>query len=300
MKRTILSAIITLLCLSGVKANDLNTDLVELAKIYRNFMFRNSPTESTYRQLEGIKSAELANSARFIKETITGKNRLAETEFLRVPDEETLKFVYIIRRINWNIREEKPRDNTALIAELTEKDIPRYELIDSYYDMLFSGVGNKNQPFNLSGTNFTVSDYNLQDDTEKGIFFLKAMELCGTVIWGYMNIVNPPNHKAALENIEKYPRFNGQPYFQYLDFGFPDFEMEVEEGKGMESYKAYYINKYYDTLLSHLAVLGQKKKDKERRRDLMLGSILKEKNYYGYSRRRSELEALFTTVEGNS
>ena len=296
MKRVILSAFIILLSLSAIKANDLNSDLVELAKIYRNFMFRNSPTESTYNQLNGIKSAELANSAMFIKETITSKNHLAETEFLRIPDEKTLKYVYIIRRINWNIREEKPRDNAELISELTQMEVPRYELIDSYYDMLFSGIGNKNQPFDLSGTNFSTSEYDLRDDTEKGIFFLKAMDLCGTVIWGYMNVVNPPNHKAALENIEKYPRFNGQPYFQYLDFGFPDFDMKIQDGKGKESYKAYYINKYYDTLLSHLAILSQKKKDKGLRTDLVLGSILKERNYYRYSKRRNELEALFTTA----
>ncbi|WP_162051444.1 hypothetical protein [Pontibacter pamirensis] len=297
MKRVTLLAAFLLAFLSGVKANDLNNDLVELAKIYRNFMFRNSPTESTYAQLKGIKSAELASSAKFIKETITSKNRLAETEFLKLPDEETLKYVYIIKLINWNIREEKPRDNVELISELTEKEVPRYELIDSYYDMLFSGIGNKNQPFDLSGINFSTSEYDFRDDTEKGIFFLKAMNLCGTVIWGYMNVVNPQNHKAALENIEKYPRFNGQPYYQYLDFGFPDFEMEIEEGKGVGSYKAYYINKYYDTLLSHLAILSQKKKDRERRTDLILGSILKEKNYYRYSKKKNELEALFTTVE---
>ena len=297
MKKTILLAAFLLAFLSGVKANDLNSDLVELAKIYRNFMFRNSPTESTYAQLKGVKSAELATSARFIRETITSNNRLAETEFLKLPDEATLKYVYIIERINWNIREEKPRDNVELISELIEKEIPRYELIDSYYDMLFNGIGNKNQPFDLSQTNFNTSEYDLVDDTEKGIFFLNAMDLCGKVIWGYMNVVNPPNHKAALENINKYPRFNGQPYYQYLDFGFPDFEMKIEKGKGTESYKAYYINKYYDTLLSHLAILSQKKKDRERRKDLLLGSILKEKNYYRYSKKKNELEALFTTVE---
>jgi hypothetical protein len=296
MKKTILLAIITLISFTG-QANDLNNDLVELAKIYRNFMFRNSPNETTFEQLKEIKSSELTLSTKFIKETISVNNNLTKQDFLKLPDEQSMKFLYIIRRINWNIRKENPKDNNELITELSEKSIPRYELIDSYYDMLFDGVGNKNRPFDLSAVNFQMTKYELKDDTEKGIFFLKAMDLCGTSIWGYMNVVKPPNLKKTMEYIEKYPKFNGQSYFQYLDFGFTDFKMKIVEDKGEESYKSYYINKYYDTLLSHLACLSQKKKQKEARTDLLLGSILKEENYYKYSKKKTVLDSLFTTME---
>lgn len=297
MRRIFLIAILIVGSLSVMKASDLNNDLIELAKIYRNFMFRNSPTESTFEQLAEIKSPELINSTKFIKETITTGNKLTTEEFLKLPDESTLKYIYIIRRINWNIREEVPKNNNELIIEFSEKEIPRYELIDSYYDMLFSGVGNKNQPFDLSDVDFQMNKYDLKDDTEKGIFFLKAMDLCGTLIWGYMNIVKPPNYKKALPLIEKYPKFNGQPYYQYLDFGFPDFDMVIVKDKDKESYKSYYLNKYYDTLLSHLECLSQTKKDKEKRNDLLLGSILKEENYYKYSKKKDILDGLFTTMK---
>jgi len=297
MRRIFLIAILIVGSLSVMKASDLNNDLIELAKIYRNFMFRNSPTESTFEQLAEIKSPELINSTKFIKETITTGNKLTTEEFLKLPDESTLKYIYIIRRINWNIREEAPKDNNELITEFSEKEIPRYELIDSYYNMLFSGVGNKNQPFDLSDLDFQMNKYDLKDDTEKGIFFLKAMDLCGTLIWGYMNIVKPPNYKKALPLIEKYPKFNGQPYYQYLDFGFPDFDMVIVKDKDKESYKSYYLNKYYDTLLAHLECLSQTKKDKEKRNDLLLGSILKEENYYRYSKKKDILDGLFTTMK---
>jgi hypothetical protein len=297
MRRIFLIAILIVGSLSVMKASDLNNDLIKLAKIYRNFMFRNSPTESTFEQLAEIKSPELINSTKFIKETITTGNELTTEEFLKLPDESTLKYIYIIRRINWNIREEVPKDNNELIIEFSEKEIPRYELIDSYYDMLFSGVGNKNQPFDLSDVDFQMNKYDLKDDTEKGIFFLKAMDLCATLIWGYMNIVKPPNYKKALPLIEKYPKFNGQPYYQYLDFGFPDFDMVIVKDKDKESYKSYYLNKYYDTLLAHLECLSQKKKDKEKRNDLLLGSILKEENYYKYSKKKDILDGLFTTMK---
>ena len=297
MKKGFLLALITLTSFTGIRANDLNNDLVELAKIYRSFMFRNSPNENTFEQLDKIESNELMATTKFIKETISTNNKLTTEEFLKLPDESTMKFIYIVRRVNWNIREENPKDNNNLISELSEKSIPRYELIDSYYDMLFSGVGNKNRPFDLSSVNFKMSDYELQNDTEKGIFFLKAMDLCGTSIWGYMNIVKPPNYKKAMEYIEKFPQFNGQPYYQYLDFGFDDYEMKIEKDKGKESYKGYYINKYYDTLLSHLACLSRKKKQKEARMDLLLGSILKEGNYYKYSKKKETLDSLFSTIK---
>lgn len=297
MKTGILLAIITLISFTGIRANDLNNDLVELAKIYRNFMFRNSPNETTFEQLDKIESYELIGTTKFIKETISTNNKLTTEEFLKLPDESTMKFIYIVRRINWNIREENPKDNNDLISELSGKSIPRYEIIDSYYDMLFSGVGNKNRPFDLSSVNFKMTHYELNNDTEKGIFFLKAMDLCGTSIWGYMNIVKPPNYKKAMEYIEKFPKFNGQPYYQYLDFGFDDFEMKIEKDKGEESYKGYYIDKYYDTLLSHLSCLSRKKKKKEARMDLILGSILKEENYYKYSKKKETLDSLFTTME---
>lgn len=298
MKKVFFTLLAVVAMLSGLQAeNSSDSELVELAEIYRNYMFRNAPTKNTYEQLERLKTGELASAARFITETVTSDNELVTTRFLKLPDENVLLHLFIIRRINWNIRKEEPRDNTELIAELTEKNVPRYELVDSYYDMLFSGVANKNQPFDLSDINFSIRDYNLKDETERGVFFLKAMSLCGTVIWGYMNVVNPPNYKEAHKYIKKYPKFNGQPYYQYLNFSFPDFEMEIRKDKGRESYKAYYINKYYDTLLSHLLILSQKRRYKDERTDLLLGSILKEENYYKYSERKNVLESLFTTVK---
>ena len=297
MKKIILLTLIIFINFQFVNATELNPELVELAKVYRKFMFRNNPPDYAYEQLAKIKSKELEKTTSFIKEAISLNNNLDTEKFLIVPDEETLYQIYIVRRINWNIREENPKDNDDLITELRTKNVPRYELIDSYYDMLFSAIGNKNQPFDLSKTDYSIENYELKDDTEKGIFFLKAMDFCGTTIWGYMNVVKPPNYKKALQFIDNYPKFNGQKYYQYLDFGFKDFEMEVEKDKGIESYKHYYINKYYQTLLYHLMCLNQKKKYKKERENLLLGSILKEKNYYKYSKNKESLESLFRTMK---
>ncbi len=297
MKNPLLLIVVMFVLLSGTKAGDLNAEIVDLAKIYRNFMFMNEPTSSTFKQLELIQSEELAITTKFITAAISTDNDLATLEFLKIPEDQTLKFIFIVRKVNWNIREEDPRDNEELIAEIMEEDISRYEIVNSYYDMLFAGVGNKNKPFDLSEMNFEIFSYGLQDETEEGIFFLNAMDLCGMMIWGYMNVVKPPNYKLALQYINKYTKFNGQTYFQYLDFGFMDFDLVIDKDKGKESYKYYYIDKYYNTLLSHLECLSQKKKQDKARTELLLGSILKEKNYYKYSKKKKGLESLFTSMK---
>jgi len=286
MKKITLLILVLISNIQFINATDINPELIELAKVYRNFMFRNNATDYAFEKLEKINSSELQKTVDFIKETITTNNNLATDKFLTLPDEGTLYQIYIIRRINWNIREENPRDNNELILELQNRSVPRYELIDSYYSMLFSGFGNKNKPFDLSDIDFRIDNYGLKDDTEKGIFFLRTMKFCGSYIWGYMNVVKPPNYKKALQYINNYPKFNGQKYYQYLDFGFGDFEMEIEKDKGIESYKYYYINKYYQTLLYHMKCLNQKKKYKKERENLLLGSILKEENYYKYSKNK--------------
>lgn len=97
-----------------------------------------------------------------------------------------------------------------------------------------------------------------------------------------------------MEEIKKYPKFNGLDYYNFLDLDFPDFKMVIAQEK--QSYKKYYINNYYKTLISHLICLSQDKKDEQKRMDLLLGSILKEKKFYDYYDRKEDLENLFKEI----
>lgn len=278
-------------------ANDLDNGIIELGKIYRNFVFRNNPTDLTFQKLAEINSSELLSTKNFVKECISPNNELTSEKFLKIPDEQTLLNLYLIMKVNANVREKEPKDNTELLREWREKNVQRYELIENYYSMVFSGIGNKNQPFDLSNVDFIIENYNLKDDTEKGIFFLTAMNLCYYQIWGYMNVVKPPNYKKALSSIEKYPKFNGQEYYEYKYFGFPDFEMQIEKDKGKESYKHYFINYFYRTLIYHHQCLNQKRRTRKDAENLALSSILKEKNYYEYSKNQDYLNGLFRTMK---
>lgn len=297
MNKKITLLLLLIFSIQTTFASELDDGLIELGKIYRNYVFQNNPNDLIFKKIDGINSPELVTTKLFIKECISPNNNLTSDKFLKLPDEQTLKNLYLIMKVNANVREKEPKDNAELLTEWRNKNVPRYELVENYYSMVFSGIGNKNQPFNLSNTDFIIDNYNLEDDTEKGIFFLTAMNLCYYQIWGYMNVVKPPNYKKALESIEKYPKFNGQEYYRYLSFGFADFEMQIEKDKAKESYKTYFINRFYNTLIYHHQCLNQKKKTIKEAENLALSSILKEKNYYEYSKHQDYLNGLFRTME---
>lgn len=297
MNKKITLLLLLIFSLQTTFASELDDGIIELGKIYRNYVFQNNPNDLTFKKINGINSPELETAKLFIKECISPNNNLTSDKFLKLPDEQTLQNLYLIMKVNANVREKEPQDNTELLTEWRNKNVPRYELVDNYYSMVFSGIGNKNQPFDLSNIDFIIDNYNLEDDTEKGIFFLTAMNLCYYQIWGYMNVVKPPNYKKALASIEKYPKFNGQEYYRYLSFGFADFEMQIEKDKAKESYKNYFINRFYNTLIYHHQCLNQKKKTRKDAENLALSSILKEKNYYEYSKHQDYLNGLFRTME---
>jgi hypothetical protein len=256
-------------------------------------MFRNNPPDKVLGSLDKYDNTELAFVADFIQETIRQSSNILSDKFLNRPTDKDLKQIYIVRQINFNVRKENPIDNNELIETLNKKDITTQELVDNYYSMVFAAYGNKVDPYDLSKTDFQLNNYGLKDDTEKGIFFLESMRLNGLLIFGYMNIVKPPNYSKALEYINKYPKYNSSPYYQFIDLNFPDFKINIESETKQQSYKEYYIDKYYETLLSHLDCLREAG-EKEKIYDLVLGSLLKEEIYYKYSKKEKDIKKLLT------
>lgn len=270
-----------------------NLKLIELGKAYKNFMSRNEPPKQILEDIYQDLPTNLTITANFIVQTITTNNKILSKSVLTLPDTQTLKNIYLVRAINYNLMEENGIDNNRLIDSLDNKHIQHYEMVDVYYDLLFASVTNKMSEFDLSNMDFNLKEYNLSDDTEKGILFLNCMEFCGKKIFGYMNFIKPPNTKKSLELIKKYPKFNGQPYFQYNDFNFQDFNLLLFKNRGVESFKGYYIDKYYEVLLSHLLCLNKEKSSEKDKSDLLLGSILKDSQFYKYTKYKDVLENIF-------
>lgn len=290
----ILTVALLAICISGSTLAQSNTQrLIDLGKLYDDFMFQNNAPKEYLKPFKANVPDNFKTATAFIIQTITRNNDLLKKEYLSRPDDEILRQLYIIKAIKFNLVVEKPVNNTQLADSLQAVKIPVYELVDNYYDMLFTGVGNKNQPFNLSKMDFKLNDYNLKDDTEKGIAFLQCMQLCGTMIWGYMNIPKPPNTKKAFENIKLFPKINGLPYYQFNDFQFTDFDMVIIKEKGLQSYKSYYLNKYFETLIYHLICINKEGSSEKEKNDLLLGSILKQTNLYKYTKYKETLENIF-------
>lgn len=293
MKKTAITLIAICLTLSTFGQVADQQKMIELGKTYKEFMFRNEPPKAVLKEIKSDVPENLKAATAFILESITTKNKILTQPFLSRPDDKVLKQIYIIREIHEHLATENQIDNQKLIDSLTMKDIPAYELVDNYYGMLFTAVGNKNQPLDLSKSDLKLNDYNLKDDTEKGILVLRAVSFCGKTIWGFMNVAKPANTLKALEQIKRFPKINGRPYFQYTDFYFADFEMNIVKGQGMQSYKSYYLNNTYETLLSHLICLSKEGGSNEEINDLLLGSILKERNLYPFTKYKDVLEDLF-------
>lgn len=293
MKHLIIWIALITISISSSAQNISNSDIIELGKHYSSFMFFNSPPKSTLKELGKAYPESMKGALEFIKEATKSKNKLLTSKYLRLPDTTTLRIVFMIDALHQNPHKKKQVEPNKLLDSIKTLDVPFHELVDEYYSTLFTSVGNKNKPFNLSKVNFKMNEYNLTSDRLKGIFYLRCMDLCGTQIFGFMNIPNPPNTSKAFKYIKKFPSFNGLKYYQYTDLYFEDFEMEIFNDKGLQSYKDQFIDALYSTLLNHLICLDKEGKGEKEIRELLLGSILKDHALYKHTKHRKTLEKIF-------
>lgn len=270
-----------------------NQKLIELGKLYRDFMFRNEAKKTDLKTATADIPEGMKPAAEFIEETIKSSNKILSKKYLTRPDDNTLKQIYIINAVCMTSKTETAIDKNHLVDSLSGKNIPVHEMVDNYYDMLLTSEINKNQASNIHKFDFVLKDYKLNDEVEAGILVLHVLNFCNRQIWGYMNIVKPANTKEAFAQIKKFPRVNGRPYFQYTDFSFPDFEMVIDAEKGMQSYKSFYLNRFYELLLMHLICLNKEGGSEKETYDLMLGSIMKERSLYKYTKYSDVLEDMF-------
>lgn len=266
--------------------------LLELAKGYKDYWSEDMSPESTINSLNQDVPENLKAARDFIVQTITMNNSLMTKKFLTLPDEQTIRYIHIIRALEMNMYEYRHIDNKILLDSLLKESFPRDVLVDNYYEFLFIGVGNKNKPRDYSSYDFNLQEYNLADETEKGIFFLRCMNICGLIINGFMNRLNPPDTKRAYIEIRKFPKFNGQPYYKFRNLNFPDFEINIHFNKYTESYKGSLINLYFDVLIEHLICLAKEAPGIKEKEEILSESILRDKELFKYSKKRKFLEEI--------
>lgn len=297
MKRTILLTLMLGFVFIARSQNEYQQGLVDIAKIYKNNMFGPDASKGLIKDLKSFSdNEELSEVSALVIECITSDNKVLKPAFLSLPDDNVLKSLYIIRELDNNMRKEGGPDHLSLVDSLMQQSINRELLINSYYAMIFTAAGNKNKPFNLSKYDFDFKELNLVTDEEQGIFFLRCMDACGTQIWGFMNIVNPPNTESAMEIIDNYPKINGEDYFQFTDLYFDDFEFSMNDS--LQSYKSFFLDKYFELLLNHATCLHLEDRGQEAVSAVLMNSILREEELYEYTKYKETLEGIFKKVEG--
>lgn len=278
----------------SVKAQN-RSDIIMLSNAFGDYMFQSRPPSDFTATLRTKVSPSMSQAASFIAQTITADNDLLDIKYLTLPDDTTLRSLSIINAVFQNSKKETTVTAERLIDSLMASGIDRNNLIDDYYRVLFAAVGNKIKSFNMSKVNFTPDEYQLRNATERGIFFLRAMDLCATMIWGYMNIVKPANTKEAVAYIKKFPKVDGRPYYTYTELHFLDFEFLMADS--VQSYKNYYVDRYYGLLLNHLICIDAEKAKQQIVDDLLLASVLHDRSLYKYTHHRTVLEQIFYEVK---
>ena len=291
--KTIFSTAIALIFMTHVFSQEtLNKQhIIELGKYYSRFMFNNDPSKELSKNLGKDYQVEMMNAVLFINEVTKSNNKILSEKYLTLPDTTTLKIIYIIDALHQNPHLKNPLEPNRVVNSLITEEIPYDFLVDQYYNMIFVTNGNKNKPFDMSKVNFRLNEYHL-NERQKAIFYLRCMDACGSQIFGYMNIVNPPNTAEALKYIQKFPHFDGLDYFQYSDFQFEDFSIEIYNDKGLESFKEHFINQLFELLLNH-AVCLSKEKSNEEVQDFLLSSPLKDQSLWKYTELEEVLKSIF-------
>ena len=260
--------------------------MVELGRFYRYNGFEHESAEKIRRHLKPLRTPELNATTDFVAQLVKKNNRLLHKKYLQLPNDETLVYVFIMRKVAYNLWKKEPINNITLVEELLRQKIEQRVLISNYYNLLFAAVGNKNRSLDLSKIDFNLSAYNLKTTTQKSIFFLQCMDFASRSIRHRMMNKRTANYENACTVIEKYPTFNGKPYYHYADFALPDFA--IMRSQRILSFKNFYMANYYHLLLIHLQCLEKTKADKQEITNLLAHSILKDKelqaynNYEGY------------------
>lgn len=225
---------------------NIGSEIITLAEVFHTYHW-DKPDSKALSKLNKVKSIELADCKSFIKEIIKTKNNILDVKYTRKPSLRTLKYMYIILKVNYNMFEEKPLENFSLIEALKNEDIDEHELLTFYYRTIFASLVNKNLDRDYSKINFRTEELNLNTETEKAVFFLVAMERFGTYVWGYMNITNG-NCKKVREEIRRWPRFDGEKFNSPTGFSFIDFKVEVDKREPKVEFKKYYLEKLNETI----------------------------------------------------
>lgn len=237
-------------------------DFIQLAEAFHKYSSIRNVDSLVILNLGKIHSVENDNSRDFIVELIKPNNQTLSDKYLTKPTLKTLKSVYVILQLNYNMFSSKPIANEKIIKKIDFKNISEDELLVTYYETLIGNLVNKIETIDFSIVNFDFEKLKLKTKTEKSIFFLIVMERLGSYYWANEAMSESINRDDIENIIKRYPKFDGKKYFEYNDFDFQDFNVRVDIRRAKESFKDYYLKNYINIIQYHFEELKTKLKTK--------------------------------------
>lgn len=235
-------------------------DFIQLAEAFHKYSSIRNVDSLVILNLGKIQSVENDNSRDFIVEIIKPNNQTLSDKYLTKPTLKTLKSVYVILQLNYNMFSSKPIANEKVIKKIDFKNISEDELLVTYYRTLIGNLVNKLETIDFSIVNFDFEKLKLKTKTEKSIFFLIVMERLGSYYWANEAMSESINRDDIVNIIKRYPKFDGKKYFEYNDFDFQDFNVSVDIRRAKESFKDYYLKNYINIIQYHFEELKTKLK----------------------------------------
>ena len=88
--------------------SELANNLVELGRFYRYNGFENESAEKIKRHLKPLRTPELNATTDFVAQLVKKNNRLMHKKYLQLPNDETLVYVFIMRKVAFNLWKKEP------------------------------------------------------------------------------------------------------------------------------------------------------------------------------------------------
>jgi len=227
-----------------------NQDFIKLAEAFHKY-HSISADSIVIQNLEEIHSIENDSSKYFIIELIKSNNQTLSDKYLTKPTLKTLKSVYIILQLNYNMFNSSPISNDKVIDKIDFDNISEEELLFTYYRTLIGNLVNKIEIIDFSIINFNFEKLKLKTKTEKSIFFLIVMERLGSYYWANEATSESINSEDIVNIIKRYPQFDGKKYYEFNDFDFQDFDVSIDIRRAKESFKDYYLKVYIGIIQFH-------------------------------------------------
>ncbi len=243
------------------------------------------------KDLKELKKKSPPKFHNFIDQLIASKDdsdEILKTKYLRRPTDDELTFWYAVREFHYNSSEPdslKKTKDQILDWLATEKIDDRW-LLDNYFYRIGNRIGTLYNKEDLSKMNLELENLGLRNDTEKAMFVMFIINICGQRL-SVMSFTGKGDPESAIKRL---PKINGKDYYYYTNFNYPDFEWIGY--KKIESYNERHLGTFYGVLLNHLEFLV-KNGQKDKAIELQKNSILSNPILFKYSGNQKLLNDIY-------